>query len=1190
MDVTRSLVVILIAATAQTTEVTPASTAATKPVPSTASPVVLPLMFEATPDGKYHARSRGYTVEVGPSGAAISLTRGEALPPTRVRVSFAGARIGVLSPEQQLTTTVNYLKGRPGHWRTSLPTYGRVRAHQPYPGIDAVFYGNDRHLEYDFVVAAGASADAIAMRFEGADAVSRRASGDLVIAAGGRELTQHAPTAYQEINGRRVMVDAAYQVEGMTARIVLGRYDHALPLVIDPVVSYSTYWGGTGSDVARGAVTDSAGYLYVVGSAQDDDFLLPSNRPHGGPGQYGNARDAYVVKISPDGTPIWMTFLGGAEDDYATDVAIGTAGDLFITGGTSSTDFPATPGAYDSVGHNAPMEGRVPGDAFVVRLSPDGATIRYATYLGGGQFWGGDSAAAIAVDAQGRAHVVGDTGTADFPVTIAASRKYTPDYYNREAFVAKFSADGSRLEFSRLLSGADYETATDILLDENGGIFVVGSTSSTDFPVLNAVQPTKFGPNGHEGEEGRDGFLTHLWTDGSIVYSTFLGGPGEDDLFTIARGLYDRLYVAGATNSDGLPGSFVARPGARANDGNRDGMVMHLAPNASVIFRTQYVGGSKDDFVSSLAVDPAKSLWLAGTTYSPDITPYLGASPAQSTHGGLADIFAGKWSADLGGIEYGTLLGGTGYDVGYGVAVDQNGNAYVVGTAQSDNYPVQNAAQPAIAPATASYDRYDGVITKFGCSVTVFGTSQSAPSDAGAGSVSIHVESGCRAVAASSQPWLRVTNVDADSVDYAFDANTGTSSRSATINISGTGVTVTQAAASTAPPPGNLEIVLSPGFAEVIRGTWRSQPHESGGTINDLLQVDAGAAKINTALANPENYFELTFNAAAGRPYRLWIRGKGQNDYWANDSVHVQFSDSVDDRGGALYRIGTSSATSVNLEECGGCGLSGWGWEDNGWGARALLGPTIQFAVTGPHTIRIQQREDGFQIHQIVLSAERYLNASPGLPKNDTTTLAFTNLPEQDPPPPPANDPNEVVLYGASFSRVGNWVVRPDDTAAGGSRLWNPNANAPKVTTPLATPTDYTEATFNAEAGKPYRLWLRMKAESDYWGNDSVWVQFSGSVNEAGTAINRLGTSNGTWVSLEECSGCAIDGWGWQDDGYGSTGKLGTVVYFATSGPQTIRIQRREDGVSIDQVVISAGNYLNAAPGSATRDATIVPE
>jgi hypothetical protein len=1189
MCVPRSIVVTLIAAVALTADVTSTSTAAKKAGASTARPVVLPLLFESTPDGKYRARSVGYTVEVGSSGVAISLPRGAALQPADIRISFPGARAGSLSPEQQLTTTVNYLKGRPEHWRTALPTYGRVRIRQPYPGIDAVFYGNDRHLEYDFVVAAGASAEAIAMTFEGADAVSRSASGDLVIAAGGRELTQHAPVAYQEINGRRVMVDAAYLVDGVTARLALGDYDHALPLVIDPVVSYSTYWGGSDSDMARGAVTDAAGCLYVAGYAQNGDFLLPSNRPHGGHGQYGQARDAYVVKFSPDGTPVWMTFLGGAEDDYATDIAVGPGGDLFITGGTSSTDFPATPGAYDSVGHNAPLAGREPGDAFVVRLSADGTTIRYATYLGGGQFWGGDSAAAIAVDAQGRAHVVGETGTADFPVTIAASRKYTPDYYNREAFVAKFSADGSRLEFSRLLSGADYETATDVLLDQNGGIFVVGTTSSTDFPVLNAVQPTKFGPNGHEGDEGRDGFLTHLWTDGSIVYSTFLGGPGEDDLFAVARGLYDRLYVAGATTSDGLPGSFVARPGAGANDGNWDGMVMHLAPNASVIFRTQYVGGSEDDFVASLAVDPAKNLWLAGSTYSPDITPYLGASPAQSTHGGLSDVFTGKWSADLSGIDYGTLLGGAGYDYGYGVAVDPNGNAYVVGTSQSEDYPVQNARQPALAPATAPYYRYDGVITRFGCSITVFGTSQSAPADAGAGSVSIYVESGCRALAASSQPWLRVTGVDADSVEYAFDANTSSSSRSATIDISGTGVTVTQAAASTPPPGSDLEIVLSPGFAPVIRGTWRSQPHDAGGTINDLLQVDMGAAKINTPFADPGNYFELTFNAVAGRPYRLWLRGKGQNDYWANDSVHVQFSDSVDDSGNAVYRIGTTSATSVNLEECGGCGLSGWGWEDNGWGAPGVLGPAIRFAASGIQTIRIQQREDGFQIHQIVLSAERYLNASPGLPKNDTTTLAFTNVPPGT-PPPPANDPDEVVLYGASFSGVGNWVVRSDATAAGGSRLWNPNANAPKVTAALATPSDYTEATFNADAGKPYRVWLRMQAENNYWGNDSVWVQFSGSVNGSGTAINRIGTSNGTWISLEECSGCAIDGWGWQDDGYGATGKLGTVVYFATSGPQTIRIQRREDGVAIDQVVISAGTYLNAAPGSATRDATIVPK
>jgi hypothetical protein len=171
-------------------------------------------------------------------------------------------------------------------------------------------------------------------------------------------------------------------------------------------------------------------------------------------------------------------------------------------------------------------------------------------------------------------------------------------------------------------------------------------------------------------------------------------------------------------------------------------------------------------------------------------------------------------------------------------------------------------------------------------------------------------------------------------------------------------------------------------------------------------------------------------------------------------------------------------------------------------------------------------------------------------------------VPAPDAAPAPLN--GEVVLYpGESSVRVGNWQVVPDATAAGGSRLWNPNAGAAKLTTALAAPAHYFEMTFNAEAGKPYRLWLRSKAESDYWGNDSVFVQFSVSVNQNGAPAYRIGTTGAAEMNLEDCSGCGLAGWGWQDNGWG-VGVLGPVIYFESSGPQTVRVQVREDGLSLD--------------------------
>jgi hypothetical protein len=180
--------------------------------------------------------------------------------------------------------------------------------------------------------------------------------------------------------------------------------------------------------------------------------------------------------------------------------------------------------------------------------------------------------------------------------------------------------------------------------------------------------------------------------------------------------------------------------------------------------------------------------------------------------------------------------------------------------------------------------------------------------------------------------------------------------------------------------------VLYAAEAPVVQGAWTVTPDATAAGGASMRQPNAGAAKISTAAANPANYFEMTFNAEAGVPYRLWLRSRADSNGWANDSVFIQFSGSVTQSGSAIYRIGTTSATEMNLEDCSGCGLSGWGWQDNGWGT-GVMGPVIYFAASGLQTIRIQQREDGLAIDQIVLSPSAWINASPGALKNDTTIL-----------------------------------------------------------------------------------------------------------------------------------------------------------------------------------------------------------
>jgi hypothetical protein len=371
------------------------------------------------------------------------------------------------------------------------------------------------------------------------------------------------------------------------------------------------------------------------------------------------------------------------------------------------------------------------------------------------------------------------------------------------------------------------------------------------------------------------------------------------------------------------------------------------------------------------------------------------------------------------------------------------------------------------------------------------------------------------------------------------------------------------------------EVVLYAKNASPIGGAWRIVTDATAAGGARIEHPDAGKAKVPAALAAPSDYFELTFTAKANIPYHLWLRGRAQGNSYSNDSVYLQFSGTVTNTGTPTNRIGTTEAATVVLEDCSGCGLAGWGWQDNGFGA-GVVGPAMYFSA-GVQRIRVQGREDGISVDQIVLSPALYLTKSPGALKNDGTIVSQPAQPTTE----------TIVRHAASASTIaGNWRVVADATAAGGSLIEQPNAGVPKVATPLANPTNYFEVTFTAEANTPYRLWLRGRAAADSYSNDSVYVQFSGSVTSTGAAINRIRTTEAMPIVLEDCSGCGLAGWGWQDTGFG-TGVLGPVVYF-TAGPQTLRIQGREDGISLDQIVLSPDRYLTTPPGPTKHDATVM--
>jgi hypothetical protein len=371
-------------------------------------------------------------------------------------------------------------------------------------------------------------------------------------------------------------------------------------------------------------------------------------------------------------------------------------------------------------------------------------------------------------------------------------------------------------------------------------------------------------------------------------------------------------------------------------------------------------------------------------------------------------------------------------------------------------------------------------------------------------------------------------------------------------------------------------------YAEVHGATRVISPWPDAASGKAVSFEALGKPRPPAPLADPDDYIELSVTGLSGGPYRVWMRGYAL--FYQHDSVWMQFDTSVDDdepsQADPIYRIGTTSAMTMVLEDCAGCDVHEWGWQDNGYG-RHILGPTVFFdAAQGETRIRIQRREEGIVIDQLVFAhaSSPYFFYPPGYQKDDVTIV-----PETGAPTPGGS--REIVVYTGVDSAVlaGTWRVDADATAAGGRMLTHPNANAPKVAAPLAAPASYAEFSVDVEPGVPYYLYLRGKAAANDPYNDSVYVQFEGSQFD-------VGTTSAVAVNIETCSGAGLQGWGWRSGPWctGTSG-AGTTVTFATGGTKRIRLQPREDGISIDQIVLSADRFATAPPGAVKNDATIVP-
>jgi uncharacterized protein (TIGR03437 family) len=637
----------------------------------------LPLVFEpnrgqADRRVRWLARGRGYGLFVTESEAVLALLEGKGKPSSAVRMRLAGSRRWRLSEGLEPTGGIsNYFLGNdPKQWRTDIPHYRRVKFGGVYAGIDLVLYGNAGKLEYDLVVAPGADPGQIRLAYEGVKRIEVDAGGHLVLTTEtGAELRQQRPRVYQEIEGRNVEVAGVYEIlDRRQVAIQVAFYDASRPLVIDPILAYSTYVGGKSGESGAGIAVDSTGAAYVTGSTSSTDF--PTQSPYQAANRWGT--DVFVTKLAPKGNALlYSTYVGGHDDDYGLGIAVDSAGAAYVTGFTYSTDFP-TQSPYQEYRYQ--LMGKV--DAFVTKLSPAGNTLAYSTYLGGSD---NDVGHGIAVDGAGSAYVTGYTYSPDFP-TQSPYQKSRYRYVDKlDAFVTKLSPAGNTLVYSTYLGGSDNDEGYGIAVDGAGSAYVTGYTHSTDFPTQSPYQATCRGIS--------DAFVTKLTPAGNaLVYSTYLGGSGIDTGNGIAVDAAGSAYVTGGTQSTNFPTQSAYQ--ATFQGGTGDAFVTKLTPAGALVYST-YLGGSGSEGGSGIAVDGAGSAYVTGNTYStnfPTQSPY-------HTYRGESDAFVAKLSSAGNTLLYSTYLGGSGNDVGYGIAVDSAGAAYVTGSTDSDGFPTQSPYQ-----------------------------------------------------------------------------------------------------------------------------------------------------------------------------------------------------------------------------------------------------------------------------------------------------------------------------------------------------------------------------------------------------------------------------------------------------------------------------------------------------------------
>ncbi len=704
--------------------------AATIALPASAAlnPGNLPLWFEAGNAAQFTARGHGSQFTITTTGTEFTLRQADGRQTTARMVFLGGNPKSEITGDGQLPAKLNrFIGNEPAQWQSGLATFAKVRLEKIYPGINAVYYGNQEKLEYDFELAAGVKPEIIALRFDGIQKISVNAQGQLVIALGGGEITQQPPVAYQTIAGQRRSVAASYRIlDSRTMGFAIGSYDHSQPLVIDPV--FTTYFGGSSDETAWAVAVDpNDNSIYLAGQTVSTRVTngVPFTKDAYDPSFNGGTilGDAFVAKFDSTGGLTYCTYLGGKGEDAAYAIAVDAFGHVFVTGITQSRDFPVrNPVVYGNF-NGTNISGKIistinafPTDCFVTELEADGASLVYSTYLGGNKF---ESAFGIAVDPAGNAFVTGYTTSTNFPVTADAYQKHLmcpqAAYIYQNAFVTEIAAGGGQLNYSTFLGGTNYDCGLGIAYN-NGYVVVVGETKSKNFPWVNGLTNNCRYLNGRTNQlPVFDAFVTQFTTNGTsldLQYSTFLGSTNEDVATAVAVDANGAAYVVGWTTSTNFPIEHPISDLSSFVHTNKTGFAIATNAFLSIITNgptgltySQSFGGRGQDIANGVALDGWRNIYVIGTASSTNFPVYniptdgtnsfSTNSCLRAKNSGASDAFVVAFdSIDSTNFLSATnrffgaaYIGGKANDSGMAIAIDST-NIVIVGTTTSTNLPV----------------------------------------------------------------------------------------------------------------------------------------------------------------------------------------------------------------------------------------------------------------------------------------------------------------------------------------------------------------------------------------------------------------------------------------------------------------------------------------------------------------------